>query len=67
MEEHFGTHFTGDIRKEAKCSLKDMKIIIKADKVSLKKCRARVESPYDSRPSEPVRLVIKAMHGLTTF
>ena len=40
-----------------------MKIIIKADKVSIKKCG--VESPYDSRPSEPIRLVIKAMHGLT--
>ena len=42
MEEHFGTHFTGDIKKEANCRLKDMKIIIKADKkVSIKKCRVK--------------------------
>ena len=33
MEEHFGTHFASDIiKKEPTCNLKEMKIIIKADK-----------------------------------
>ena len=38
MEEHFGTHFTSDIKKEPTCNLKEIKIIIEADKKMTMKC-----------------------------
>ena len=74
MEEHFGTHFTSDIKKETKYGFKDIKmIIIEADKkMAIKKCREKAlviakvaESPgWAKLWDRPLDLGWKSVQGL---